>query len=303
MGNVSSLHQFREDHSSIRRRLRKMAKRRSGNATKGPRRDPNQPMHGRSDDSMGYAENHMRACQEFLLELFPDICPTYLDRLVQEQGYDHEQIAQKIMDEAEAGSQYPRRPRLILKRKRQDDDKDNDAKNAEATRRFASNDRKKSPKRIAYINTAKKLLQHAFPTVHHRDLGAALGKNGLCLWPTFLAIQAQFDQGDSEKLTFRLKQPDLRDVRAEYTLDRIEHTIAAAPDDDEREALEEYLAVQRLRSAEIAKQQAERQRQREEAEDLRRAQEDGTARDCECCYGEQAPQRMVHCNGEAPHVS
>src|SRR3569833_1735110 len=178
MGNVSSLHQFREDHSSIRRRLRKMAKRRSGNATKGPRGDPNQPMHGRSDDSMGYAENHMRACQEFLLELFPDICPTYLDRLVQEQGYDHEQIAQKIMDEAEAGSQYPRRPRLILKRKRQDDDKDNDAKNAEATRRFASNDRKKSPKRIAYINTAKKLLQHAFPTVHHRDLGAALGKMG-----------------------------------------------------------------------------------------------------------------------------
>jgi TRIAD3 protein (E3 ubiquitin-protein ligase RNF216) len=45
----------------------------------------------------------------------------------------------------------------------------------------------------------------------------------------------------------------------------------------------------------------ERQKEEEEAENMKRAKAEGTFADCGCCYEEKALNRMVHCDGATVH--
>ncbi len=65
------------------------------------------------------------ACREAVLCLFPDICPDYLEKIGLQHKWNHEVLITYILDVAEKGSSYPKRPRT-LKRKRSDESNDDE---------------------------------------------------------------------------------------------------------------------------------------------------------------------------------
>lgn len=57
-------------------------------------------------------------CIAHTISMFPDICPDYLSRISIEHRYDIAAVSTYIVDQAESGNSYPKRP--SLKRKRSD---------------------------------------------------------------------------------------------------------------------------------------------------------------------------------------
>lgn len=59
------------------------------------------------------------ACQEAVLNCFPDMCPEYLIILARDWNWDYEQIITSVLDQQEKGQSYPTQPNTS-KRKRAD---------------------------------------------------------------------------------------------------------------------------------------------------------------------------------------
>ena len=64
------------------------------------------------------------ACQDAVLNCFPDMCPEYLMRIATQLEWDHEEVIIHVLDRQENGSPYPTRTKPS-KRKRPDGDEQN----------------------------------------------------------------------------------------------------------------------------------------------------------------------------------
>lgn len=89
-------------------------------------------------------------CIAHIISMFPDICPEYLSRIAAERRYDITAVSTHIVDQAESGNSYPKRPNL--KRKRSDFEAEDPV--AEAIRKYDSPFRHDEAKAASYSRKA-----------------------------------------------------------------------------------------------------------------------------------------------------
>jgi len=245
------------------------------------------------------------SCIATVLQIFPEVCPDFLDDIAKEQEYDYERVLDKLLEVQGERGDYPKRAKVSLKRKRSEldgseDEDDDDI--LQVARKFDSQDRRNSLKDPAYIRFSRQLLSQAFPKMYAKDLDTVLQQNNNCLFPAFMALNKIMQEWDNDNPSFTLKKTSTRGV-PEYQHDKLEEAITEAKQDWTRETLEEYHAAIQVSRAQQSKIEAEKQQAIEEEQNLKQAQEDGNVQDCECCFTEHAINRMVHCDGDTLHVS
>ena len=242
-------------------------------------------------------------CAEYVLGLFPDICPDYLSRVSTERGHDYEAVVTHILDQSEDGQSYPKRQRVNLKRKRGDEiHEGEDDPAVAAALRFDSDDQRSKLKETEYIKMSKQLLQQAFPLLLVRNLYAEFADQGNCLFPTIRALDKKLQDPQAAGPPLEFKKKGVK-LLPEYEAEHLDNTIRNTEDEWAKQALEEFKLARLVGDTYQDKKDEERQRAEAEAENLRLAVLEGTAQDCQCCFAECALNRMVHCDGETFHVT
>lgn len=143
----------------------------------------------------------------------------------------------------------------------------------------------------------------AFPRVLRKDVYQVLERKHYCLFPAYLELDRLLHENEEEMLPlpFTLKK-NSTPQRYQYSRASLDDTIRNAINPQEKGVLEEYrAAIQVCEAREVAR-KAERQRQREEVENLEKARAEGSTSECGCCFDEFALNRMVHCDGQVFHV-
>ncbi|CAK7222439.1 hypothetical protein SBRCBS47491_004864 [Sporothrix bragantina] len=267
-----------------------------------------------------YDEDVMTSCTLALLTLFPNICPDYLRETSQSLAYDYESIVSHILDKVDEGKMYPQRSGLKRKRNSNDSaddatpqadssstgfiDEDNEMNAKEKADRaiqlFGGEERRVKVKSSEYINFARTLIQQAYPFVPHKHIAAHLTTHNNCLLPALLDLDSHIVEKGPLGLSFVFKKTKTKMVPA-YALDQLPMAILHELSAVKKEALEEYLAALKIRQLRKVQREAEKQREIEEEANLRQAQRDGTAKECECCFGDFAMNRMVHCDASTLH--
>ena len=251
-------------------------------------------------------------CRRAVLALFPDICPDYLDSAMAENEYDHETLIMDILDQTERGNPYPRRQRPNLKRKRRSSQGKAAEAEAEAEarakaeseaemerRKFDNPERRQAHKSGTYIKASRSLLMQAYPLVFAKEVTQIMEGNNNCLFPTFFALHDRVS-GKLDGVELRLKQQRTKENPL-WREDQIEATIQNTTDQEQKRALEEFHAARLALRNRQARLDAEKQREREEQENMDHAIAEGTIAECECCFEERALNRMVHCDGDVLH--
>lgn len=267
------------------------------------------------------AEDVMTACTLALFTLFPNICPDYLRETCESLNYDYELITSHILDNFDNGIMYPQR--AMLKRRREDGDMAEDAlpnvasfpsgfldkskgmdpgeQEKLAIQLFGSEERREKTKSPEYITLARILCQQAYPFVPHRFIAKHLLAHDNCLLPALLALDNHIANDSPLDLAFTFKKTRTKSDPA-YVLEQLPITLQDEVSAAKKEALEEYSAALQIRQLRKTQREAEKLRKVEEATNFRRAQRDGTVKECECCFGDFAMNRMVHCEASLMHV-
>lgn len=101
------------------------------------------------DDNNPDSENDAKvACREQVMAVFPDICPDHLEILALNHGYDPHALIPYILDQVDNGKPFPKRQRISLKRKREDEEEDVADRLGKA---FSDPDRRGEQKHHAYV--------------------------------------------------------------------------------------------------------------------------------------------------------
>ncbi|CAK7270084.1 hypothetical protein SEPCBS57363_003922 [Sporothrix epigloea] len=266
------------------------------------------------------AEDVMTACTLALLTLFPNICPNYLRETSESLNYDYESITSHILDNFDKGIMYPQR--AMLKRRREDSDMAADAlpnaasfpsgvldkskgmnpgeQEKRAMQLFGSEERREETKSPEYITLARTLCRQAYPFVPHRFITKHLLAHDNCLLPALLALDNHITNDSPLGLSFTFKKTRTKSDPL-YAMEQLPTTLQSEVSAAKKEALEEYSAALQIRQLRKSQREAEKLRKVEEATNFRRAQRDGTAKECECCFGDFAMNRMVHCEASLMH--
>lgn len=123
----------------------------------------------------------------------------------------------------------------------------------------------------------------------HRDL----------LFPAYVAVYEEFHRNDDGHPC--RSQPRLPAGR--YAPDIIDQRILASANPAERELLIELRAARRKVACMERKHRAELELERADKANFAEHEAKGLVKECECCFMDYAINRLVHCNGEAAHVS
>ncbi|KAK3949096.1 hypothetical protein QBC32DRAFT_220507 [Pseudoneurospora amorphoporcata] len=227
-----------------------------------------------------------------VIDLLPDICPEYAQQHGREHGWDPELFLNHVLEEEGNGTKYPRR---VKKRKRDDEDVGDNAKESklQKLRKKYEGHEHDHASELNYIRVGRALLIQAFPKAYVPDIVGALQARKFSVYQTYSALHEEFSKPHG--LTFRRKA-----VRDKNNIEE----VAIYVDDytpEGREAQQEFLAAQEVCSAKLAKDAAEEDREREEKENFEKAKAEGAITECGCCFDELPYNRMAHCNGDSPH--
>ncbi|TPX14151.1 uncharacterized protein E0L32_000545 [Thyridium curvatum] len=244
----------------------------------------------------GPALDDRDACFQSVQRLFPDICDDYLRKTSQDKGHEHDAVIAHILDSIDNGEDYPRRPRK-RKRSEEDDDVDADDEVTIATKKFNHPGRQIEIHDFTRIRFTKTLLVQNFPRIPCKDLYALLDIHNCLLFPTVLAIGKIVDEWNEAEPPFQYKRRPTREEPL-YSMNNLPQAIKDAENAMERELLEEFRAAKIVLQAQRQQRAAERQQELEEQANFERAKAAGQIRECGCCFGDAAENRMVHCNGD-----
>ncbi|KIH88844.1 ring finger protein [Sporothrix brasiliensis 5110] len=271
---------------------------------------------------VSFEESIKSACTIAVLELFPDICPVYVQETCESLAYDYESVVSHILDKLDDGPSYPRR--ADLKRKRVtssvdatangvtaatnaftidyiDDSSLSVKEREERAARFFNSDERRSRHMVgAYTPTARTLLQQAYPYVPHKFITTQLTKHGDCLLLALLDLDEHIVHKGPLHLGFVFKKTKTK-LNPVYSMESLPGMIRIEESESKKDALEEYLAALKIRQLRKVKRDEERQRELSEAANIEQAKKDGTIKDCECCFGDFPMNRMVHCNASTIH--
>ncbi|KXT09588.1 hypothetical protein AC579_2505 [Pseudocercospora musae] len=239
------------------------------------------------DEEVAWAMSDFTAdsCLQRILGIFPDVSHEYVLNLYGETEATHsgtqdasskfERIVEKVIS-----TDYPKQAKgkQVLKRKREDDDAENDAK-------------RWTPDRVAVPSQHKaiqNIIKADFPEFRMADIIQSL-KQHKHLLQTYVAVANIKDKNDST-IPFR-GRPSVSRADAE--------TIATnsgfpALVDELRAARQQVLVHRDERAL------AQMREQVEEA-NLQQAIAAGETAECQACFEELPMNRQIHCNGELAH--
>lgn len=263
------------------------------------------------------AERTKSECTAAVLDIFRDVCPDYLEQTAAKFSYNHDLVVDEIMRGIDEGKPYPKLPdQKILKRKRDAQEGDEASR---ARRKYDHADRRKETSskyvQLSYVFpvgrqfacvlnflSRRKVLAQDFPRAAVKSIGKVFAEKDNLLFRTYVAIDKILRDKDLPA-GFEMKKTRTP-TAAEYLPARLDQTILETINPDAKRALEELRAARLFCQSEAAKSDAAAEKEREEEENFRRAEEDGTVTECGCCFGDFAMNRMVCCdNPSNEHVS
>ncbi|KAF6842605.1 ring finger [Colletotrichum musicola] len=237
------------------------------------------------------AERTKSECTAAVLDIFPDVCPDYLEQTAAKLGYNHDLVVDEIMRGIDEGEPYPKLPdQKILKRKR---DAHGGDEASRARRKYDHADRHKETS-SNYVQLSRKVLAQDFPRAAVKSIGKVFAEKDNLLFRTYVAIDKILRDKDLSA-SFEMKKTRTP-TAAEYLPARLDQTILETKNPDAKRALEELRAARLFCQSEAAKSNAAAAKEREEEENFKRAEEDGTVAECGCCFGDFAMNRMVCCD-------
>lgn len=136
-----------------------------------------------------------------------------------------------------------------------------------------------------------------FPFVPMKVIQHVLSKNNSLLFPTYLALNDIIEEA-GEPIPFNWaykKRPSA--MPPQYKEANIDESIRSADRSLEKERGEAEL-MEELKAARAARRHAKMEQQ-----NFDEARSRGEIKECECCFGDFAENRLVHCNGGDIHVS
>lgn len=146
------------------------------------------------------------------------------------------------------------------------------------------------------------ILQQFFPHLYVDNLKAVMALNNSLLYPTFLALSKAPAAADANNPHLKRKKGRIAKTPPPLA-NNLDLSIQQARSDDEREALEELRDARIVVAIQETEASEKRREEQEQEENFENARAEGAIEDCGCCFGEFAINRMVHCDGEAIHVS
>ncbi|KAF9874635.1 ring finger domain-containing protein [Colletotrichum karsti] len=240
------------------------------------------------------------ACTAILLDLFPDICPSHLEKTAEKFQYDTDRVIEEIL----GSKSYPKISRVKSLKRKREASQDGDEM-SKLRRKYDHADRPEETAAL-YIKVSKKVLAQDFPRATSKNIAVLFQENKNLLFRTYLAldeINRGWQDGKVVKPGFEMKKtrtaPDM-----DLTPAKLGQTIENSTIPDRTRALEELRDVRQLCYAETAKRIAVYDKERAEARNLREAEEEGTTQECGCCWGTFALNRMVSCSkSDQEHAS
>jgi predicted Fe-S protein YdhL (DUF1289 family) len=238
------------------------------------------------------------SCIATLMMVFPGICSNHVTELYAKIGKSSDQIIAHILDQIEKGIQYPtaKDRQKGLKRKRELDEDE------EIARKYGSVDRI-IPNKIGGVRPyIRSILQQEFPLTPMSFIDATLIQSSFRLFSAYRVLEVAARTYDSIPAPYnKIKHP--RKMNPLLSDPSVTRTLAepSDPDHEKIEVLKELQAARRVkRKADLAR-EAERQKELDEAENIKKAEAEGTMVECGCCYCDYPLNRMVHCDSEEMH--
>ncbi|KAH7189383.1 uncharacterized protein B0J16DRAFT_383249 [Fusarium flagelliforme] len=239
-------------------------------------------------------------CTQEVTALFPDICLQSLASIAEPLGFIPQAVINHIIDLLESGKTYPKREpasHVLGKRKRDISEQDDDLAEIvlQAKRLYVPENREQPRLGLKDPPLVKHMIAGDFPFVPMKVIQHVLSENNSLLFPTYLALDEIIKQA-GERIPFNWaykKRPS--PMPPKYREANIDESIRSADRSSERERGEVGL-MEELKAARIARRHA-----RMEQQNFDEARSRGEIKECECCFGDFAENRLVHCNGDDIH--
>ncbi|TQN74041.1 E3 ubiquitin-protein ligase [Colletotrichum shisoi] len=193
------------------------------------------------------ADEAKRACLTTVLDVFPGICPDFLDKTAAKFQYNPDKTIEDILGLVEDGKPYPKRFYFkTLKRKREGPEDPDDEATILHTYNYPG--RMKESAR-EYIVMAKKLLKQEFPSATMSSILKIFASKDNQLLPAYMAVDAamkenQWSPGRVYVNIAYKKSPTSTDPQYEGV--RLDNTIQLTNNPEEKRALQELQAVRKL---------------------------------------------------------
>ncbi|TKW55590.1 E3 ubiquitin-protein ligase [Colletotrichum tanaceti] len=238
------------------------------------------------------ADEAKGACVTTVLDVFPGICPDFLDKTAAKFQYNPDKTIEDILRLVEDGKPYPKRFYFkTLKRKREEPEDPDDE--ATILRTYNYPGRIKESAR-EYIAMAKKLLKQEFPSATMSSILKIFASKSNQLLPAYMAVDAamkenQWSPGKVYANIAYKKSPTSTDPQYEGV--QLDNTIQLTDNPEEKRALQELQAARKL----LLKRNEASEKETAERQNLVWAREIGEVKECGCCFEEFAQNRMVSC--------
>ncbi|KAH6895708.1 hypothetical protein B0T10DRAFT_557892 [Thelonectria olida] len=251
-----------------------------------------------SEAGSGTSSESKDSCFQAVTDLFPNICPEYLESIAAPLNYVDAAVIHYIVDLAENGGSYRRSK---LKRKR-DEDADHEALISKLKRQYLDSPKRREDGLWSFVS---KLLANEFPNVRIQTVRDVIKENGDNLAPAYMQLWklGQMDDKDSSREWKKKKRTS--PLYAQYFPSNIMDTIKNCPLPWMKTLLEELCAARLLAKSwdgEMAAAKEAEAAKKAEEKNTKEAIARGDVADCECCYAETPTNRLVHCNGDKPHL-
>ncbi|KAB5576401.1 ring finger protein [Coniochaeta sp. 2T2.1] len=252
-------------------------------------------------ENAGHAENGLpvdpedikAACRQAALQVFPDLCPNFLEELAAQYAYDHEQVISAIVDQNDQGKSVPKRQRVNLKRKRGLDDVGD--RPCDLKKKYDNDEWRQRQKPKAYGTKVKEILRSEFPDMTVKEISQVMDGNNQTLFQSYLRlVRKEADDAWRPKKYRSKTDPNYADGHLDETINRTRHLT-------DKMALEELKIARQAGEALRQELLNDKQQKQDEADNIAIAIQEGTMAECECCCDEFPLNRMVHCNGDSIH--
>ncbi|KAJ5042456.1 uncharacterized protein L3040_005004 [Drepanopeziza brunnea f. sp. 'multigermtubi'] len=241
-------------------------------------------------------------CIDTLVDMFPDICRDYVSELYDTISKSSQVLITHILDKIDKGTPYPnaKDKQKVLKRKREVDE------DQEAARKYGAPEREMSAAIGGVRPFIAKILSLEFTRTPISFIASTCSQTKYRLFSAYEILeeaQRTYNK-DQDPPYVMLKNARRGD---DYSPAKTAAYLASPAglngvvDQEKVEIYEELQAARRIRDKADQRRAAERAAEAEEAENVARAEADGTMSECGCCYCDYPMNRMVHCNGDEMH--
>lgn len=233
------------------------------------------------------------ACIATIMMIFPGIDPDHVSELYDTVSPSSDQLTVHILDMVEKGTQYPKAKdkKKNLKRKRDIDEDE------EAAKKYGAVDRVIDPGAGGVRPYIRNILMQEFPVTPATFIDATLNQNQFRLFSAYRILE-------EAHRTYNSIPPPYNKIKNPRKMDPLLREAAiqsflAKPNFDHQksEVLKELQACRRIKKKADAAREAERQKELDEEENVRKSEAEGTMAECGCCFCDYPLNRMVHCDG------